>query len=63
MTVLNPAAILFNNRWQSKFCPFVSRKALITARTTAAAANRIALIRYSGVQNLGIVVMTEWAAQ
>jgi len=63
MNVLNAATILFNNRRQNQFHSLIGREALIAFHTTAAAANRITLIRYPSIEYLGVVVMAEGAAQ
>ena len=63
MTVINATTVFLHNRWKSKLYAFVSRKPFIAFGTTTPAANRIAFVRYPGIENLGIVVMAEGAAQ
>jgi hypothetical protein len=63
VAVLNPTTIFLHDCWQGQFYPLISRKALIAFRTTTPTPNGIAFIGYSGIENLGIVVMAKGAAQ
>jgi hypothetical protein len=63
MAVINATAVLLDDGWKHELYTLVGRKSLIAFSATAAAANGIAVVRYSGIEHLGIIVLAKRAAQ